>query len=1497
MSKDRFSIHQESGGPLTQEAFTIMRDGGTVANSGLVGITNKGYAEGGEPFLPETIFNTQASGDSYIRFSSGPTGVYNLRSTSAISILGNGNTRASGIQFTYYPDCDDATLEPCVGEDCPDPNPTYRKYSLETCGDTPTTIYVYNNTNLAVNVNDVVSYEDENGNTGCATVKGYTLTTSSKFGLLTQNFGPNGCTSCEGGDPDETPIHFAVICGTSDVVALSNTNNFDISSNPVVKFDDPNTSLVVCATLNGNFGYGSAYANIQGIATGGCGDPDCGSLPPANVRYRVELCDGLGTRYLVDDNSGNDYPWDTQDVYVLVEGPDLASTCARIEEETTDTGPEDIVSMTLGEFFGSCDCQSRLIDRYWFQCCDAPYDTYAWTVFNTADFDLSSKCGESVQAKWTYVSNGQSGPDQPGWPPNGTILNGVLSNNPHSCPQASEEYESWMELRAITSTEGDCDNPPANTFRKYTIDPCDEARALDHVTEDQVANPTPKTGVVKYTVDGGSTEICGTILSHQDSQPEIANTSIITSYGTGSDKCDLCEGIVGPNNKYYFVNYVTCSAACDGPNDVPCQDCCDWDSAMVQAPDCDHADLMSGGAAGNNWHKFDLNGFADGVYGYICKAYDALPEGYTVEGTIVCPPSPMQSPSTPHGGDTNTCWTQCVSSCGGVLGDVLCNAPAGGETPTGSPGFGGGVGGGFGSMPEQRYGTSNPNEGGDTSVTINSNGDDQIVADIALVRATGTEGFDMGHLSFSERGYVGIGLTRTNKTTTFIPNAPLTVNYAGYQHRDSGTISMREQSTSPNYNGNYGKIYVKEFTGLGGSQALFFKDDTGVETNLLLSTELPDDSCCELIQDYEGPSGMVFGDVHGNTYAGWHTPESRVSTATITKNTLFGWAAGYDMSKGSPDFNTFVGYTAGSGGTVLQKNTVLGSESLVNYNEATSSVIIGYGNVKSSTPVFAPVDPEDDISLPTSCIIIGTELFVNNDPPTGILAIGHGITPVVTGQTIGSSKNFSVNDATFIVSTGDNILSISSDAPGLRYTTKIDVRDETSTGTTTKNDLKFNFSNSENFTKTLLHLEPNQALRPNIPSYTDQGFQYAQLNGDFRLQGAIRFQDGSSLSGVPNWLEDGLYATSGTNFVEEANGLWSVLDFSELGLADDVVQTTIDTSNTFVALQLDGTSSSNVGKMSLGGLSDYLTEAASPLAENCNVIISNAGNEANIDAAANANSVMIGCDVATFATGWKNSIIIGTEAGKNATIPNPTLGTSTASIFLGYRAGYESDDVDNGIFIGTSAGRDAEAATDSIFVGASAGLSSNYNNSIGIGQNALRGRNGSGTGNIEIVTNLLNNQRLLHNAGTVNNKLNIQNIIAGDTAARNLSIGDARLSPESPLEVRRDVTVHGSNPNNFIQAWYCDDSLVGAVECDGSLSGFMVEGILDGNLQPAASISSPSPANLSVYYNGNPTGQTAVIINRDANFSASQGDYILAVRMGGEYRPVTNNTGGGAAIP
>ena len=120
--RDRLSIHLENGQDEVREAVTVLRNGGTASQSGLVGITNSTYdplSQCQDVFLPQTVFHVHSTGDSNIRFSSGPSTSYR----SCLELLSVGTERASGLHFSYDPQFDNAYIdsdtgygyyEPCV---------------------------------------------------------------------------------------------------------------------------------------------------------------------------------------------------------------------------------------------------------------------------------------------------------------------------------------------------------------------------------------------------------------------------------------------------------------------------------------------------------------------------------------------------------------------------------------------------------------------------------------------------------------------------------------------------------------------------------------------------------------------------------------------------------------------------------------------------------------------------------------------------------------------------------------------------------------------------------------------------------------------------------------------------------------------------------------------------------------------------------------------------------------------------------------------------------------------------------------------------------------------------------------------------------------------------------------------------------------------------------------------------------------------------------------
>ena len=759
---------------------------------------------------------------------------------------------------------------------------------------------------------------------------------------------------------------------------------------------------------------------------------------------------------------------------------------------------------------------------------------------------------------------------------------------------------------------------------------------------------------------------------------------------------------------------------------------------------------------------------------------------------------------------------------------------------------------------------------------------DITVVDFSLIRPSGTQGVEFSHLSISERGYISLGLTRSGSVRTFEANAPLTISYSCAGHQDSGTISMHEQASSPANHADFGKIYVKPYSVGGRTQALFFKDDGGSETNLVLSQDLvPENSL----------HGLIYGNIHENTFGGWYTPSVRTINANITKNTYYGYRAGLSVDESSQSSrSTIIGYLTGSDLKSSANNTIVGAENLTTYKSANNNIVIGNGNLVTQDQFTT--------SVISNTILIGRDLYVNNEPPTGTLAIGVGASPLVIGNVFQGRKFLTIDISSSITGyfsvkqseSSEFKISTEFDNNSDRDVINFDVVDYNASATNpAKDKLSFNFINANGSRKTVLfELDPMNSS--------------AKVSGNLIVTKSIVFQDGTSLSGLSSFELIPTFGTSGVNktFQASNNSNYFTLNYSSLGLAGSV-SNNIRTDNTFVAVQLDGTNSSKVGKMSLQGLADYVSSGMSSIAENCNVLISNPENELNVNTSANARSVMIGCDVAFGSSGQYNSVIIGSYAGANATVSNPTLSTPFNNIFIGPSAGEGSNNTAYAVCIGTSAGKNSDSAQDCVFIGNSAGLNSTLTSSVGIGKFALQGTllgGEGGTGNIEIVAGLGDNQTLFSGSGSLalSNRLAINKAIAGRTDLRNISIGDARLTPTAPLEVRYDDNVgHSSNPiiggNKVVQSWYCNNNMVAYMSCSGhvvstnsSVNPLFVEGILAQNF-----LNAPSTGLLNVYENGISVGRTVLITNRDSNLtgnSMKSNTYVVAIKLGNEYRPI-----------
>ena len=758
-----------------------------------------------------------------------------------------------------------------------------------------------------------------------------------------------------------------------------------------------------------------------------------------------------------------------------------------------------------------------------------------------------------------------------------------------------------------------------------------------------------------------------------------------------------------------------------------------------------------------------------------------------------------------------------------------------------------------------------------------------------------------GFLSVTNDNYIGIGSTITDSNRTFTPIEPLTINH--YNAGSSGTIAMKEQEKKPTNTADYGKIYVKPKVAASQTQALYFLDDGGNEFNIVTN-----------IFDIDNTQ-LVWSDVYSNTFAGSKSPASLPvlggntadntvfgsnslnsivnSSYTASGNTVFGARSLNKLTDG--DLNTIVGndnlrYKSGD----MSNNIIVGQHNLDSGNSSSyNNIIIGNNN-------FNSIDTAADNS-----IIIGNSVATNAVDWSDKLLIGYGTDPLVSGQLTGS-KYLAISEADFYVTNGN--VSIEDTNKSIEYniipkTETVNGDDVSYIDTHIKDTFNSSvasgvhrlvFTTSNDTSGVLVENDFRKGAMPvsPVPTYASTSNPTVTINGDINVRGQINYADGTSNSssfGASLLAGDGLSST--TVLSDKTFNL----DILELQKASSASVNTLN-SNSYVAVHIeDGAALGGdvLGKMSFAELTSFLGSGYASVVDNHNHFFAPPKDEKNISQVDNSDSIFIGPGVGYLASGWKHSIMIGTDAGHGATTNNPDLSTDTASTFIGYNAGREADNISNSLFIGTNAGNYAKQAIGSIFIGQNAGSYSETSESIGIGKNALRGSvggNDAGVGNIEIVANLQDNQRLLYNKGTYSNLLNIQNTIAGDTSIRRISIGDTVIGPDAVLSVRKDNTITGHSTTDYIQTWWHNDSKVAQIDCSGNFESLnhppVIEGFTTQQILAPTQYTAETSGKIIKRNLDETVGSEAWVVNRDSTLAIDKDLFVVAYLVNGEYRPI-----------
>lgn len=287
----------------------------------------------------------------------------------------------------------------------------------------------------------------------------------------------------------------------------------------------------------------------------------------------------------------------------------------------------------------------------------------------------------------------------------------------------------------------------------------------------------------------------------------------------------------------------------------------------------------------------------------------------------------------------------------------------------------------------------------------------------------------------------------------------LTIGGSGY---DASVISINE-TTGPVYpTYEYGKIFVKErILSDTQSSSLYFLDSSG---NLF-----------DLVRNKFDSTDTLFIDENRNTLAGYACNADRryMEKFGAYDNTAYGYSAISELASGD-------------------KNTVFGSYAAQSLVSGISNVAIGYMAMR-----FCDGGASNNV-------VIGNESLGYNLSTSNTLLLGNGSYPLLSGNLSSSNRQLFVPNGKIYVENSSTTESL------LLKNNTIEVIDSTGDDYP-QNQLDFKFTG--NNTATLLTLKHSGVPLNTVPTYefANSGIPYAKLNGDLRLQNAIRFSDETSL--------------------------------------------------------------------------------------------------------------------------------------------------------------------------------------------------------------------------------------------------------------------------------------------------------------------------------------------------------------------------------------------------
>jgi hypothetical protein len=311
-------------------------------------------------------------------------------------------------------------------------------------------------------------------------------------------------------------------------------------------------------------------------------------------------------------------------------------------------------------------------------------------------------------------------------------------------------------------------------------------------------------------------------------------------------------------------------------------------------------------------------------------------------------------------------------------------------------------------------------------------------------------------------------------------NAMFTV---GDDYSTDAVISLHETSGTVSSSPRYGKFFIKPKIRPYQVDTDYLLDGSGNLHDLI-------------VNKYDVTDGRgLYTDNNGNTFGGLYCPQSRINLSSVANNTAIGYKALTSITTGDDNvafgLNCASGITTGSNNTFYGTNSAksirTGSKNIVIGNNAfnatqfsiNNSIVIGNDGIGDGTTgdyqfylgassssvllhgILGPTNSSKQLTMPS-----GGKLYIKDDTNTDSLCLRTNTIQVIDG----GGNNYPDNTLTF-----------------------------TFTGNNSADLLKLNHAANP------LNITPNYAL-PTVAR------PYAELKGDLRLLGSIRFSDNTSLN-------------------------------------------------------------------------------------------------------------------------------------------------------------------------------------------------------------------------------------------------------------------------------------------------------------------------------------------------------------------------------------------------